>query len=103
MPTVGSRVERGAQIGGKGLIAFRGRVRTITTEVSTGWESLTISQFESEEGVDDPIVLFTAKLNKIAEKNILKTSTVPRKMINPGLMIIIVKTNRKKEKKLAKI
>ena len=24
-PTVGSRVERGAQIGGKGLIAFRGR------------------------------------------------------------------------------
>ena len=39
-PTVGSRVERGAQIGGKGLIAFRGRVRTITTEVSTGWASL---------------------------------------------------------------
>ena len=36
VPTVGSRVERGAQIGGKGLIAFRGRVRTITTEVSTG-------------------------------------------------------------------
>ena len=35
--TVGSRVERGAQIGGKGLIAFRGRVRTITTEVSTWW------------------------------------------------------------------
>ena len=33
-------------------------------------ESLTISQFESEEGVDDPIALFTAKLNKIAEKNI---------------------------------
>ena len=30
-------MERGAQIGGKGLIAFRGRVRTITTEVSTGW------------------------------------------------------------------
>ena len=37
-PTVGSRVERGAQIGGKGLIAFRVRVRTNTTEVSTGWE-----------------------------------------------------------------
>ena len=34
--TVGSRVERGAQIGGKGLIAFRGRVRMNTTEVSTG-------------------------------------------------------------------
>ena len=33
---VGSRVERGAQISGKGLIAFRGRVRTNTTEVSTG-------------------------------------------------------------------
>ena len=32
-------MERGAQIGGKGLIAFRGRVRTITTEVSTGWIS----------------------------------------------------------------
>ena len=31
-PTVGSRVERGAQIGGKSLIAFRGRVRTNTTE-----------------------------------------------------------------------
>ena len=29
-------MERGAQIGGKGLNAFRGRVRTITTEVSTG-------------------------------------------------------------------
>ena len=35
-PTVGSRVERGAQLGGTGLIAFRGRVRTNTTEVSTG-------------------------------------------------------------------
>ena len=35
-PTVGSRVERGAQIGEKGLIAFRGRVGTNTTEVSTG-------------------------------------------------------------------
>ena len=29
-------MERGAQLGGKGLIAFRGRVRTNTTEVSTG-------------------------------------------------------------------
>ena len=29
-------MERGAQIGGKDLIAFRGRVRTNTTEVSTG-------------------------------------------------------------------
>ena len=29
-------MERGAQIGGKGLISFRGRVRTNTTEVSTG-------------------------------------------------------------------
>ena len=37
-PAVGSRVERGAQIGGKGIIAFRGRVRTNTTEVSTGWK-----------------------------------------------------------------
>ena len=35
--TVGSRVERGAQLGGKGLIVFRGRVRMNTTEVSTGW------------------------------------------------------------------
>ena len=30
-------MERGAQLGGKGLIAFRGRVRTSTSEVSTGW------------------------------------------------------------------
>ena len=30
-------MERGARLGGKGLIAFRGRVRTSTTEVSTGW------------------------------------------------------------------
>ena len=30
------RVERGAQIGGKGLIAFMGKVRTNTSEVSTG-------------------------------------------------------------------
>ena len=30
-------MERGAQLGGKGLIAFRGRVRMNTTEVSTGW------------------------------------------------------------------
>ena len=29
-------MERGAQIGGKGLIAFRGRVRMNTPEVSTG-------------------------------------------------------------------
>ena len=36
VPTAGSRVERGAQIGGKGLIALRCRVRTNTTEVSTG-------------------------------------------------------------------
>ena len=40
MPTVGSRVERGAQLDGKGLIAFRGRVRTNTTEVSTGCYTL---------------------------------------------------------------
>ena len=39
---VWSRVERGAQLGGKGLIAFRGRVRTNTTEVITGWVSLTL-------------------------------------------------------------
>ena len=32
------RVERGAQIDEKGLIAFRGRVRTNSTEVSTGWD-----------------------------------------------------------------
>ena len=48
-------------------------------------ESLTIPQFESEEGVDDPIALFTAKLNKIAEKNIPKTSTVPPKIDKPWL------------------
>ena len=40
-PTVGSRVERCAQIGGKGLIAFRGRVKTNITEVSTGCERAT--------------------------------------------------------------
>ena len=33
------------------------------------WESLTISQFESEEGVDDPIAFFITKLNKIAQKH----------------------------------
>ena len=33
----GATAGSGAQIGGKGLIAFRGRVRTNTTEVSTGW------------------------------------------------------------------
>ena len=33
----------GAQIGGKGLIAFRGGVRMNTTEVSTGWFSLDFS------------------------------------------------------------
>ena len=32
-------MERDAQLGGRGLIAFRGRVRTNTTEVSTGWAS----------------------------------------------------------------
>ena len=46
-------------------------------------ESLTISQFENEEGVDDSIALFTAKLNNIAEKNIPKTSTVLRKIDKP--------------------
>ena len=51
-------------------------------------ESLTISQFESEEGVDDPIALFTAKLNNIAEKNIPKTSPVPPKIDKPGSMKI---------------
>ena len=30
-------METGAQLGGKDLIAFRGRVITNTTEVSTGW------------------------------------------------------------------
>ena len=43
-PTVGSRVERGAQIGGRGLIAFRGRVRTNTTEVSTGCARLIVGE-----------------------------------------------------------
>ena len=50
-------------------------------------ESLTIFQFENEEGVDDPIALFTAKLHDIAVKSIPKTSTVPKKnSTNPGLM-----------------
>ena len=38
--------------------------------------TFTISQFENEEGVDDPIALFTAKLHNIADKSIPKTSTV---------------------------
>ena len=46
-------------------------------------ESLTISQFENEEGVDDPIALFTAKLHNIADKSIPKTSTVPKKLDKP--------------------
>ena len=37
----------------------------------------------TEEGVDDPIALFTAKLNNIAEKNIPKTSTVTKKIDKP--------------------
>ena len=46
-------------------------------------ESLTISQFEREERVEDPIAFFTGKLNNIAEKNIPKISTVPRKIDKP--------------------
>ena len=46
-------------------------------------ESLTISQFENEEGVDDPIALFTSKLHNIADKNIPKTSTAPKKLDKP--------------------
>ena len=46
-------------------------------------ESLTISQFENEEGVDDPRALFTAKLHNIADKSIPKTSTVPKKLDKP--------------------
>ena len=46
-------------------------------------ESLTISQFENEEGVDDPIAIFTAKLHNIADKSIPKTSTVPKKLDKP--------------------
>ena len=46
-------------------------------------ESLTISQFENEEGVDDPIALFTDKLHNIADKSIPKTSTVPKKLDKP--------------------
>ena len=46
-------------------------------------ESLTISQFENEEGVDDPIALFTDKLHNIADKSIPKTSTAPKKRDKP--------------------
>ena len=46
-------------------------------------ENLTISQFENEEGVDDHIALFTAKLHNIADKSIPKTSTVPKKLDKP--------------------
>ena len=65
-------------------------------------ESLTISQFESEEGVDDPIALFTAKLHNIADKSIPKTSTVPKRIDKPWLDEN-PKGNRQKEKILAKI
>ena len=66
-------------------------------------ESLTIYQFENEEGVDDPIALFTAKLNNIAEKNIPKTSTVLRKIDKPWFDEGCRKAIDKRKKILAKI
>ena len=66
-------------------------------------KSLTISQFENEEGVDDPIALFTAKLHNIADKSIPKTSTVPKKTRQTLVWSRLPKGNRQKEKILAKI
>ena len=65
-------------------------------------ESLTIYQFESEKGFDDPTALFTAEVNKISDKTYLKPRQFPEKSINPGL-IKLQKGNRKKGKILAKI
>ena len=49
-------------------------------------ESLTISQFENEEGVDDPIALFTAKLHNIADKAYPKPHQLSKNSTKPGLM-----------------
>ena len=65
-------------------------------------ESLTISQFVSEEGVDDPIALFTAKLHNIADKSIPKTSTVPKKIDKPWFDEGCRKAIDKKKKSLQK-
>ena len=65
-------------------------------------ESLTISQFENEEGVDDPIALFTAKLHNIADKNIPKTSTVPKKLDKPWFDEGCQKAIDKRKKSLQK-
>ena len=58
--------------------------------------------FESEEGVDDPIAIFTAKVNNIAEKNIPKTSTVPRKIDKPWFNWDCRKAIDKRKKSLQK-
>ena len=44
-------VERGAEIGGEGLIAFRGRVRTNTTEVSVflATKKIGVRQYEDSD------------------------------------------------------
>ena len=65
-------------------------------------ESLTISQFENEEGVDDPIALFTAKLHNIADKSIPKTSTVPKKLDKPWFDEGCRKAINKRKKSLQK-
>ena len=46
-------------------------------------ESLTISQLKGDEGVDVHVALFTTNLNKVAEKSIAKTLTVPKKVNKP--------------------
>ena len=66
-------------------------------------ESLTISQFENEEGVDDPIALFTSKLHNIADKSIPKTSTAPKKLDKPWFDQGCRKAIDKRKKILAKI
>ena len=65
-------------------------------------ESLTIYKFESEEGVDDPIALFTAKLHNIADKSIPKTSTVPQEIDKPWFDGVCRKAIDKRKKSLQK-
>ena len=62
--------------------------KSVTEESTT--LSLTISQFGSEEWADDPIAIFATKLNKIAEKSIAKTLTVPKKVNKPWLGLRII-------------
>ena len=65
-------MERGAQIGGKGLIAFRGRVRMNTPEVSTGWDFQALWVVERSPLTKSlfPATHYIPHANLLVEKNI---------------------------------